>query len=129
MLKPLKIHSKNFLPFVHFDKENSIFKLEGKSIPEDSAEFYTRVFVWLKEYATEPNKETVFTLNLDYYNSSSAREIANIIKHFDEMFKNGHNVKIIWLFNPDDEVMKENGEDFSILFTLPIEIVAIDTDN
>lgn len=125
MLKPLKIHSRNFLPFVHLDKENSIFKLEGKSIPEDSAEFYANVIIWLKEYAKNPNKETIFYLNLDYYNSSSAREIANIIKHFDEMYGNGHNVKIIWQYNPDDEVMKENGEDFSILFSLPIEIVAL----
>ena len=122
MLKPLKIHSKNFLPFIHFDKENSIFKLEGKSIPEDSASFYEQVFDWLDKYAKAPNKETIFTLKLDYYNSSSAREIANIIKHFDEMYQKGHNVKVKWLFNPDDEVMKENGEDFSILFSVPITI-------
>ena len=122
MLEPLKIHAKNFLPFIHFDKEKSIFLLEGKSIPEDSSEFYDKVVEWIKNYSKEPNEETIFVLKLDYYNSSSAREIANIIKCFDEIFKKGSDVKIKWLYNPDDEVMKENGEDFSILFTVPISI-------
>lgn len=124
MLKPLKIHSRNFLPYVHFDVENSIFKVEGKSIPEDSAEFYTKIFEWLDKYKENPNEETILTLKLDYYNSSSAREIANVIKFFDEMYQKGHDVKIHWLYNPDDEVMKENGEDFSILFSVPIEIMS-----
>ncbi|MBN2891054.1 MAG: DUF1987 domain-containing protein [Bacteroidales bacterium] len=123
MLKPLKIHAKNFLPFVHFDKEQSIFKIEGKSIPEDSAEFYSGVFEWLNLYKEQPNNETILVLKLDYYNSSSAREIANIIKLFDELYQKGHNIKIQWMYNPDDEVMKENGEDFSILFSVPIDII------
>ena len=124
MINALKIHSKNFLPLVHLDKENSIFKIEGKSIPEDSSEFYGQVIEWIKEYSNDPNEETVFILKLDYYNSSSARDIANIIKCFDEIHKNGHNVHIKWLYNPDDEVMKENGEDFSILFKVPIDIIS-----
>ncbi len=125
MLEPLKIHAKNFLPFVHLDKEKSIFKIEGKSIPEDSSEFYSRVFKWLKEYSLNPNQETRLSLRLDYYNSSSAREIANVIKFFDELYQKGHKVIIEWLYNPDDDVMKENGEDFSILFSVPIEIKPI----
>lgn len=122
MSEKLKIHSKNFLPEVILDKENSVFSVKGKSIPEDSTEFYAPVFKWFEEYFASPNNETVLSLQLDYYNSSSARAVANLIKVFDDKFNQGINVKVIWLYNPDDEAMKENGEDFSLLFSLPIEI-------
>lgn len=123
MLEPLIIRKKTFMPFVYFDKEKSIFRLEGKSIPEDSTEFYPKIFAWLEEYVKNPNKKTVLVLKLDYYNSSSARDIANIIKFFDALYKKGHEVEVKWIYNSDDEVMRENGEDFKILFTVPIEII------
>ncbi len=122
MCKPFKIHMKNFLPEVILDKEKEIFSIKGKSIPEDSGAFYKPVFEWFEEYFKSPNDETVLVLKLDYYNSSSARSIANLIKIFDDKHSKGLKVKILWYFNPDDEAMKENGEDFSLLFSLPIEI-------
>ena len=122
MLKPLKISEKNFLPEIILDKENEIFEIKGKSIPEDSAHFYSIVFNWFDKYFLEPNEKTNLTFMLDYYNSSSAREVANIIKYFDTKYTEGHSVKITWLYNEEDEVMKENGEDFSILFSIPISI-------
>ncbi len=122
MLKPLKIRERNFLPEIILDKEENIFEIKGKSIPEDSALFYSIVFKWFDEYFLSPNEETVLSFKLDYYNSSSAREVANIIKYFDNKYTQGKNVRIIWYYNIEDEVMKENGEDFSILFSIPIEI-------
>jgi hypothetical protein len=122
MLKPLKIHSKHYLPQVILDKENAIFSIKGKSIPEDSNEFYSRVMSWLKDYFDDPNDETIFTFELEYYNSASAREIANLIKFLQDKYDEGHKIRVKWFFIEEDEVMKENGEDFSILFSLPIEI-------
>lgn len=122
MPNPLKIHSKNFLPEVVLDKDKGTFRIKGKSIPENSSQFYAPVFKWFEAYFENPNPETILYLQLDYYNSSSARAIANLIKLFDDKFSSGLNVKVIWSFNPDDEAMKENGEDFSLLFSLPIEI-------
>jgi len=125
MSKPLKIFSKNFLPEVVLDKDNGIFTITGKSIPEDSSEFYAPVFNWFNDYFEAPNSETVLVFRLDYYNSSSARAIANLMKLLDNNFVNKNtNVKVVWEYNSDDEAMKESGEDFSMLFSLPIEIKA-----
>lgn len=122
-MEPLKIHERNLLPLVYFDKAQSVFLIEGKSIPEDSADFYSVAFKWLKEYFKEPNPETILDIKLNYYNSSSAREIANLLKYLDEMYQKDINIKVNWIYNPDDEIMKENGEDFGILFSLPINII------
>ncbi len=122
MLEPLIIRRSRFLPLIHFSKQENIFLIEGKSIPEDSNEFYSVVFEWLALYEKEPNPQTVVTLKLDYYNSSSARQIANMIKVFDQIYKNGNDVRINWIYSSYDEVMKENGEDFSKIFSVPIHI-------
>jgi len=122
MLKALRIKEKNFLPEIILDKEKEIFEIKGKSIPEDSALFYSIIFRWFDEYFSNPLELTILKFKLDYYNSSSAREVANIVKYFDTKYTEGHNVKIIWFYNTEDEVMKENGEDFSILFSIPIVI-------
>ncbi len=122
MLKPLRIHSKNYLPEINFDKEKGIFLIKGKSIPEDSGSFYSRIMDWLKEYFQEPNQKTVFVFELEYYNSASAREIANLIKFLQDKYEQGNDILIKWYYIEEDEVMKENGEDFSILFSIPIEI-------
>ena len=47
-----------------------------------------------------------------------------MIKYFDNKYKEGIKVSIIWYYNINDEIMKENGEDFSLLFSLPIKIKA-----
>lgn len=125
MSKPLKIHSKRFMPEVILNQEKGIFTIRGKSIPEDSNSFYSPIFKWFDQYFENPNKETILFLQLEYYNSSSARSIANLIKIFDDKYNSGYNVKVIWSYNPDDEAMKESGEDFSLLFSVPIEITPL----
>jgi len=124
MLQKLFISEKNFLPHIYLDKEKNIFQIKGKSIPEDSREFYKIVFDWFDKYFEDPNPETILEFDLDYYNSSSARDIANMIKYFDNKYKEGIKVSIIWYYNINDEIMKENEEDFSLLFSLPIKIKA-----
>lgn len=124
MLQKLLISEKKFLPSINLDKEKNIFKIKGKSIPEDSGEFYRVVFEWIDEYFKSPNPETILEFDLEYYNSSSARDIANIIKKLDKQYLNDYKASVIWYYNTDDEIMKENGEDFSLLFSLPIKIIA-----
>ena len=38
-------------PKIILDKTNKIFEISGRSLPEDSAEFYQPVLDWLGEYA------------------------------------------------------------------------------
>lgn len=120
----LLIHERNFLPYIHLDKEKNIFQIKGKSLPEDSQEFYIPVFEWFEEYFKNPNPETIVEFDLEYYNSTSARDVANIIKLLDKNYLKGYNISIIWYYNKKDEMMKENGEDFRLLFSIPIKIIA-----
>lgn len=121
----LYILEKNFLPEILLDKEKSVFRIKGKSIPENAENFYRPVLKWLETYFDNPNPTTELEIMLHYYNSSSARSISKIIKMFDDKFNEGLDVKVLWVVLHEDEEMINNGEDFKILFKLPIEIKTI----
>ena len=96
----------------------------GRSLPEDSSVFYKPVFSWLDEYTMNPAKKTSVIFGLDYFNTASAKAIFSIIVKFDKLSKNNHQININWLYDEDDEDMKELGEEYQDLFSIPIELIA-----
>ncbi len=120
MLQKLEIKRKSKIyPQINFNPQEGIFEILGRSLPENATNFYDSVIDWVEEYAKEPNNKTVFTFKLDYYNSASARKITDIFIIVSKI----RNVKILWYYMKDDEVMRENGEDFESIVNIPIEFI------
>ncbi len=109
-------------PNVIFDKVNNKFEISGKSLPEDVNEFYDSVVNWLREYSKKPNPETIFTINLEYYNSASVRKIVDMLVILENIYKSGSKVLVRWLYEESDEMMGENGDDFKATVDVPFEI-------
>lgn len=100
-------------PFIDFDSKTGIFELKGKSIPENSVAFYKPLLEWLDNYSVSPNISTVLNFQLDYFNTSSAKIIADILKKLDKLQDSGlSNVVINWYYQDIDEDMLEAGEDY-----------------
>ena len=99
------------------DKKNGIFEISGRSLPEDSAEFYRPVLEWIEAYAADPNPSTDFTLKLEYFNTSSSKLILDVLSALEDI----KGMKIMWYFHEDDEDMEEAGEEFSELVEIPFE--------
>jgi hypothetical protein len=51
---------------------------------------------------------------LDYFNTSSAKALMNMIQILENAVRAGTRVTLRWCFQKDDEVMREFGEDFSM---------------
>jgi hypothetical protein len=100
-------------PFIDFDANSGVFYLKGKSIPENSVAFYKPLLDWLDAYSAAPNISTVLNFQLDYFNTSSAKVIADIMKKLDKLQDSGSsNVVINWYYQDIDEDMLEAGEDY-----------------
>ncbi|MBN2662242.1 MAG: DUF1987 domain-containing protein [Bacteroidales bacterium] len=124
MLEPIKLNKKEDTPSVVLDKQESIFFFEGISIPEDSTKFYQPIIDWLNLYSQDPNDYTEVIFKIKYYNTSSSLQIATLIKIFDLLFNDGHKVLIKWHHHPQDEALKEDGEEFAEFFNVPFEIIS-----
>ena len=123
MLEPLKIEPTHKTPKVYFDPANDHFEISGRSIPEDSVGFYKRILDWIDEYGQSPNGATEFKFELEYFNTSSSKNILELLKKLEKIFQNGHNVRISWYYDEDDEDMEETGEDYKALLTVPLELI------
>ncbi len=111
-------------PHVCFDPDNNIFEIKNKSLPEDADVFYEPIIKWFERYCKQPNEQTDFYFKLDYYNTSSARNIAFIINLLDVLSQK-HKVKIFWYYHQIDEDMQSMGEQYYETTQVDFELVKI----
>lgn len=104
-------------PTILLDKKNGILEISGRSLPEDSAEFYKPVIEWINNYAADANPTTEFAFKLEYFNTSSSKLILDVLSALEEI----KGMKVTWYFHDDDEDMEEAGQEFSELVEIPFE--------
>lgn len=114
-------------PKISFNVEDGSFEISGRSIPENSIEFYKPVLEWLEEYIAHPKKKgTSFEVKLEYFNTSSSKCLVEIFRKLEKLKKEGGDVAIKWYYEEEDEDMQESGEDFKEIIKLPISMVMVD---
>ncbi len=104
-------------PKVVFDKTNGIFEISGRSLPEDTVQFFKPILDWLKVYKNDPNPTTNFVFKLDYANTSSSKLLLDMLL----VAQSIDNAKITWCFQEDDEDMEEAGHEFAEQVDIPFE--------
>ena len=112
-MKPLIILPQEDTPSVVLDKEMGIFEISGISLPENACEFYNQVISWLIDYSENSNAETKVIFKLQYFNTSSSKQLIKILTILTELQESGRSrVKMIWYYHKDDEDMFDFGENF-----------------
>lgn len=84
--------------------------IRGRSIHEDPSKFYDPLCMWIENYCQEPAETTVVDIELEYFNSGSARYILKILKRLGLMMKDGHKLVINWHYEEGDDDILERGE-------------------
>ncbi len=123
-MKPLIIEATDDTPMVRLDPESNNFEFVGNSYPENSSKFYTPVLDYIKDFIkAAPVKEAVFSFNFDYFNTSSAKYILEILRLVEDYHKTGHSCKIKWYYFEEDTDMLEAGEDYQRTVQVPFELI------
>jgi hypothetical protein len=112
-------------PTVKLEPENGLIEIKGRSIPENSIEFYRPIVEWLEEYAKSPQKKTTVNIQLEYFNTSSSKCILDIFKKLESIKKARNEVVINWYYEEDDEDMLEAGEDYESIIRVPFKMIEI----
>lgn len=112
-------------PEIKFDFQNGQFEINGVSYPEFAREFYEPVIEALEKYVENPPvKVTQMAFKFTYFNTGTNTLITGILASLEKLVSNGHKVRLQWYYEEDDEDMKELGEYFKTLTTLPVEFIA-----
>ena len=113
----LKLEGTEDTPKILLDKNSGIFEISGRSLPEDTAEFYKPIVDWVERYASAPNPQTHFVFKLEYFNTASSKLILDILNKLESI----KGTTIGWYHHEDDEDMEEAGTEFSELVEVPFE--------
>jgi hypothetical protein len=124
-MEPIVIEGTPKTPTVRFDSGEGVFKLEGRSIPENSVEFYKPLVDWLEAYKESPMEKTVVEVKLEYFNTSSSKCILDVFKKLEVIHKAKNSVEIKWYYEEDDEDMLEAGEDYESIIRIPFQMIEI----
>jgi len=115
-------------PALTFESDIGIFEISGRSIPENSIEFYKPLMDWLEDYSKTPNGSTRLQIKLEYFNTSSSKCLVEILRKLEKLHHAGVGVQIEWFYEEEDEDMQESGEDFREIIKVPFEMVVIQND-
>jgi len=99
-------------PYVLIDEEKGYMRFEGESYLEDIVGFFKEINEWLLEYLVSDFKEFTFDCALEYFNSSTTKQIYNILRLMDANTP-GKKVTVNWnISSEDDDMLIECGEDY-----------------
>lgn len=107
-------------PFVLID--HGEITIKGRSIPEDSLEFYDPVLEACRKYVENPAKHTTVSIHLEYVNSGSKKYLTNILNILEKSYLEGYGYDITWTHDSDDEAMLDLGNDIKGIIKIPISI-------
>ena len=114
------LEGTNKTPQLDFNSNEGRFLIAGRSIPENSIEFYKPLFEWLDNYVGQAISTTILDVQLEYFNTSSSKCLVEIFRKLEALQQKNDNVLINWYYEEDDEDMQESGEDFQEIIDVKI---------
>lgn len=124
-MKELKIPPTKTSPEILLSPDGLV-KIRGRSIHENVAEFYSSVEKWVSEYINVPADVTCVDMNLEYFNSASAKVFIHLLEKIKHVTLKNKKYVINWYYEEGDEDILERGEYFSSILDIPFNFFRID---
>ncbi|KAA3649901.1 MAG: DUF1987 domain-containing protein [Bacteroidetes bacterium] len=121
-MEQLVIEGTPKTPTIKFNPEEGKLLIQGRSIPENSIEFYKPLVDSLDSYSGAAKVDIV----LEYFNTSSSKCILDVFKKLEKIKSDGNDVEIRWHYEEDDEDMLEAGEDYQAIINIPFKMIEIE---
>lgn len=107
----LIIEATKYTPAINLNAQTGHIKMEGKSYPENTFEFYEPIMSWMKQYFVTPQEKTTIELEIIYFNSSSSKLFFDFFDLIEEN-NDKSDIEIRWIYDQENESALEAGEDF-----------------
>jgi len=113
-MEQLQIEATKSSPKIDFNAQTNVLSIVGESYPENTTQFYEKVFQWLDDYLESLEDEEVnVNMELIYFNSSSSKVLMDIFDSLEEASEDGKNIVVNWIYDEDNDASLEYGEEFA----------------
>lgn len=100
-------------------------RMKGRSIHENVYEFFSCVMDWVDAYINEPAETTFVDIQLEYFNSASAKYIVMILQKLKQVHLKDKKYYVNWFYEEGDEDILERGEYFESVLDMDFNFVEI----
>ncbi|MDB4533352.1 DUF1987 domain-containing protein [Vicingaceae bacterium] len=115
-------------PTIEFNSGSGYLLIRGRSIPENSIEFYKPLIESLEAYNNDSQSNTKVDIQLEYFNTSSSKCILDVFKKLEAINSGNSEVVINWYYEEDDEDMLEAGEDYQAIINVPFKMIEVEEE-
>ncbi len=123
-MEELRFSSTRNSPEIILNPDGFI-KIIGRSIHENVAEFFAPVEDWVSEYIKAPADTTSVDINLEYFNSASAKVFIHMLQQITYVTLKHKKFIFNWYYENGDDDILERGEYFSSVLDVPFNFIKI----
>ncbi len=121
-MEAITLESTRKTPMVVLDPAGKI-RIGGRSIPEDASKFFDSILNWVLEYVAHPQDSTTIDIELEYFNSGSAKFVMQILRELSELPHKGKELRVNWYYEEGDDDILERGEYYASILELDINFI------
>jgi len=121
----LYIKETKSTPFVQLSVEDCQFEIKGLSFSNDIDSFYSPILKWIDTEFINLECDLECKFYFSVLNSVTFKYILSMMVKFMKFNKEGKNIKVLWHYDKHDDDIRENAEDISDLFGIPIELIEV----
>jgi hypothetical protein len=118
----LRLPATKNTPEIMLDPEG-VIRIKGRSIHENVTEFFKPVENWISEYIKDPSDTTYVDINLEYFNSASAKIFIHLFQKVTYVALKDKKFVFNWYYEEGDEDILERGEYFSSVLDVPFNYI------
>ncbi len=123
-MKEFRISSARNSPEILLSPDGTI-RIKGRSIHENVAEFFEPVEAWITEYIETPAEMTNVEMNLEYFNSASAKVFIHLLELLKHVSLKNKKFIFNWYYEDGDEDILERGEYFASILDVPFNFIKL----
>jgi hypothetical protein len=123
-MEELRISPTKTTPEIILNPKGMI-RIRGRSIHENVIDFFTPVEDWISAYINIPAEVTCVDINLEYFNSASAKVFIHLMQKITYVTLKHKKFIFNWYYEVGDEDILERGEYFSSVLDVPFNFIKI----
>jgi hypothetical protein len=123
-MEELRISPTKNTPEIILNPEG-VIKIRGRSIHENVTDFFEPVEEWVTSYINVPADLTCVDINLEYFNSASAKVFIHILQKITYVTLKNKKFIFNWYYEDGDEDILERGEYFASVLDVDINFIKL----
>jgi hypothetical protein len=123
-MEELRISATKNTPEIILNPEGIIL-IKGRSIHENVTDFFEPVEDWISAYITVPAEITSVDMNLEYFNSASAKVFIHILQKITYVKLKHKKFIFNWYYEEGDDDILERGEYFASVLDVMFNFIKL----